>query len=160
MTEHLGYYHRQRGFIGPLLFVVAAVETAALAFLRGQPGMQWLLGGLAALFAALGFCFQWLDVQGDAEALRVRFGPLPLFGARIPYVRITAAEPGRTSWIDGWGIHYLPGRGTTYNIAGFACVRLTVNGATVRIGTDDAEALAAFLRGRLGRAEPGQLQPH
>jgi hypothetical protein len=45
----------------------------------------------------------------------------------------------------------VPGRGWTYNLWGFDCVRLTFkNGRTVRVGTDDPIGLAAFLQPKLG----------
>ena len=62
---------------------------------------------------------------------------------------ISRAEPARIALIDGWGIHYVPGRGWTYNIWGWSCVRLTVNGGTLRIGTDDAESLAQFILAKI-----------
>jgi hypothetical protein len=58
---------------------------------------------------------------------------------------VVEPQPGRHRK-TGWGIHYVPGRGTTYNFWGFACVKLVVKGKGVRIGTDDAVQLAEFLR--------------
>ena len=60
-------------------------------------------------------------------------------------------EIGRTNIIDGWGIHYFPGRGWTYNIWGFDCVKLTLGRKIIRVGTDDAEELAKFIREKIGR---------
>ena len=58
-------------------------------------------------------------------------------------------EVGRSRLIDGWGIHWVPGRGWTYNLWGFRCVQIKHLGRTVRIGTDDPgglhEAIAAAL---------------
>ena len=59
---------------------------------------------------------------------------------------VTSIEPGRTSIIDGWGIHYIPGRGTTYNLWGFGCVKLSLGRKAFRIGSDDVDNLVAFLR--------------
>jgi hypothetical protein len=59
----------------------------------------------------------------------------------------------RSSWIDGWGIHYIPGRGMTYNLWGFDCVEIDMNGRTVRVGTDDPEGLTDFLKGRIAAAD-------
>ena len=59
-------------------------------------------------------------------------------------------EPGRIAIIDGWGIHYIPGRGWTYNLWGFGCVKLTVRGKVVRVGTNDVENLARFLGEKTG----------
>ncbi len=51
--------------------------------------------------------------------------------------------------IDGWGIHYILGRGWTYNLWGFGCVKLTLGKKVIRVGTDDVENLAQFLRGKV-----------
>ena len=63
-----------------------------------------------------------------------------------------AAEPDRSNVIDGWGIHWVPGRGWTYNLWGFDCVRLTLaGGRTIRVGTDDPRSLAQFVQTRIAR---------
>ena len=92
--------------------------------------------------------WQAIRVSGQ-DALAVRFGPLPLFFTRIPYDKIRSVEPGQTTLLDGWGIHYLPGRGTTFNIWGFHCVRIELESRTLRIGTDDVENLTQFLHQRM-----------
>ena len=99
----------------------------------------------------IGLSFMQLTVRDEQDALAVRFGPLPLFFTRIPYDKIRSVEPDRTTLLDGWGIHYLPGRGTTFNIWGFHCVRVELENRTIRIGTDDVENLVAFLRQRISR---------
>jgi len=55
----------------------------------------------------------------------------------------------RTRFIDGWGIHWIPWRGWTYNLWGFRCVRLKHLGRTIRIGTDDPEGLRDYLADRV-----------
>jgi hypothetical protein len=40
----------------------------------------------------------------------------------------------------------------TYNLWGFDCVKLTLGQKIVRVGTDDAENLAKFLRERTGHS--------
>jgi len=132
-----------------LLYPPAVLLLATSWLNRGAPLGALILAGAAALVLALAFCFRRLTVRDEGDWLAVRFGPLPVFRTRIPYAQIASAEPGRSSWIDGWGIHWIPGRGYTYNLWGFACVTLQVQGRTVRIGTDDAENLAAFLKTKL-----------
>ena len=41
-----------------------------------------------------------------------------------------------------------------YNIWGFQCIRIHYGDRVVRIGTDEPEALATFIRGKLERAQP------
>ncbi len=67
---------------------------------------------------------------------------------RIRYTDISGVEVGHTTIIDGWGIHYILGRGWTYNLWGFACVKLTLGRKIICVGSDDAEELARFLRGQ------------
>jgi hypothetical protein len=75
---------------------------------------------------------------------------LPVFRKRIRYLDITLVQPGHISMIDGWGIHYLPGRGWTYSLWGFDCVKLTLGRKVIRMGSDDVENLVEFLRGKVG----------
>ncbi len=37
-----------------------------------------------------------------------------------------AVSAARSNWLDGWGIHYFPGRGIIYNLWGFDCVRVQI----------------------------------
>ena len=93
--------------------------------------------------------FASMTVQDEGEFLAIRYGPLPVFHRRIRYADITSVEPGRSSIIDGWGIHWVPGRGWTYNLWGFQCAMLAVRGGIVRIGSDDVDNLVGFLHGKI-----------
>ncbi len=104
---------------------------------------------IAAIFALCGLLFGSLTIRDEGQWLALRFGPLPLIHKRICYAEITDVEAGRSRILDGWGIHYFPGRGWTYNIWGFGCVKLTLGRKIIRIGSDDAENLAKFLREKL-----------
>ena len=90
--------------------------------------------------------FGSLTISDEGDCLALRFGPLPLLRKTIRYADITGVAIGRTSVVDGWGIHYFPGRGWTYNLWGFACVKLKLGRKIIRVGTDDAEGLAEFLK--------------
>jgi hypothetical protein len=142
------YDHTQRGYFHWLLLVIALVEGTIAWLTRGLPPefVSWLLGGMAVLFFLLGLAFMHLHVYDGGDRLEMRFGPLPLLHGSIRYDAITGVEPGRTSVIDGWGIHWVPGRGWTYNLWGFGCVAVQQGNRTTRVGTDDVEGLAAFLR--------------
>ena len=96
------------------------------------------------------FLIGYLTIRDEDEFLALRFGPLPILRKKIRYADITSIEVGRTSILDGWGIHYVPFRGWTYNIWGFTCVRLTLGRKTVRVGTDDAEELAKMISEKIG----------
>lgn len=144
----MGYEHRQ---YGPLHLILAVPAAAMLVVAAVVPDtalriVMLLAGGVLVLLAA---SFRWLTVRDGNDRLQIEFGPLPLFRRSVMYSEIEGVEPGRSSWIDGWGIHYVPGRGTTWNLWGFGCVLLRLaGGKTLRVGTDDAAGLAAFLQSR------------
>ena len=54
--------------------------------------------------------------------------------------------------LDGWGIHMSPRGGWVWNIWGRDCVVIHLERGALRVGTDDAENLAAFLKQRTGSA--------
>ncbi|NQV28787.1 MAG: hypothetical protein HQ518_30915 [Rhodopirellula sp.] len=140
------YEHTQRSSLHWLLVILAASFAIAARICRDELSLRILLLGVSGLCLLLSACFAQLTVRNDDEWLSVRFGPIPVFGTRILCSRIEAAKVGRSSWIDGWGIHWIPGRGTTFNLWGFDCVELCVAGRVVRIGTDDAKNLLAFIQ--------------
>jgi hypothetical protein len=143
------YEHTQRSPLHLLLMAVAGVFGGQAVVAQPDQPARIVLIGVAAVFVILAACFAELTVRDDDERLVLRYGPLPVFGWKFRWNEIESVEAGRTSWIDGWGIHWIPGRGTTFNLWGFGCVVLRVNGNVVRIGTDDAEALAQFIRSKI-----------
>jgi hypothetical protein len=83
--------------------------------------------------------------------LAIRFGPVPLFHRTVRYADIGSVEVGRTLLLDGWGIHYSVRGGWVWNLWGRTCVVVHFkDGGTLRIGTDDADDLVAYLRSRIG----------
>jgi hypothetical protein len=141
------YEHTQRGrwhYIG------LAIAIIVLAGAWGEPTVFVINACIvAAIFVLGGFMIGSLTVRDEGATLALRFGPLSLLRKRFRYADITAVEQDRTILIGGWGIHYVPGRGWTYNIWGFDCVKLSLGKKIVRIGTDDAPGLAAFLRSKI-----------
>ena len=129
----------------PLVLLLAVVGWLC----RDHPPVMYTQWGAAGLMLVVAFMFRHLTVRDEGDCLAVRFGPLPAFRRLIRYTDITAVEPGRSAFIDGWGVHWIPGRGTTYNLWGFGCVKLTVQGKTLRVGSDDVDNLTDFLRSRL-----------
>lgn len=142
------YDHTQYGYLHWLLLLPAAAVLVAVPMVHTPEARIILVSAFAAtvLTAAM---FTWLRVRDEGEFLVLRYGPLPAFFKRFRLADITAVEIGRSSLIDGWGIHWCPGRGWTYNLWGFRCVKLRVGAQTVRIGTDDPEGLAAMLQSRI-----------
>ena len=145
----MDYTHTQTGYWHYLLFAVAATVLAVAWSLRGDPVLQVAMPCAAGFLVLCGLLMSHLTVEDEGEYLAVRFGPLPLLRKRIAYDQIAQVQRGRSSWLDGWGVHYVPGRGTTYNIWGFDCVKITVGHRTIRIGTDDADNLLTFLQQKM-----------
>lgn len=145
----MNYSHTQRGPISWILLLIGA--TCCVAALANLGDMQIVIpcGIFGAVMLLLALCFGTLTVADEGQSLLVRFGPVSLFRKHVNYEAISEAQPARSSLIDGWGIHYVPGRGWIYNLWGKSCVQLTVNGRTLRIGSDDAENLAAFIQEKL-----------
>lgn len=150
------YIHRQ---IAPLHLLLLADALLLLAggVVVPEPVAALSLTGGGLLLVLLSWTFRWLEVRVTAAAVEVRFGPLPLFGTRVRLADLCRAEPVRTTWLDGWGVHWTPGRGWLYNLWGVAAVQLALrDGRRLRIGTDDPAGLLAALRRHLATA--GQAQ--
>jgi len=142
-TQHAPLY----GLVGGFGVVFAVVGLTPME--EGEAYLSWIFIGTAVFMILLAISFVYLRVEDDPVelGLRVRFGPLPLFGTRIPYEDIESIEVARSSWLDGWGVHWAPGRGWIYNLWGFSCVEIhRSHGPSVRVGTNDAQRLVRFLR--------------
>ncbi len=145
------YHHVQSGWVHWILFGAAAwCGIAALLFAEDAVAV-WVSVGIATLFLGLAACFRHLTVRDETDALCVAFGPLEVAKRRVPYHEIRSVETARSTFIDGWGIHYTLGKGWIWNMAGYDCVRLMLaDGKPLRIGTDEPQELAEFIRGRAG----------
>lgn len=141
------YQHSQHARLGWILALIGAVlaATGALADVR----LLIPLGLTGAILIVVALCFATLTVVDEGESLVVRYGPLPLFRHRVAYASITSARPSRSAFIAGWGIHYIPGRGWTYNLWGRECAELNFKSRTLGLGSDDAANLAAFIQSRI-----------
>ena len=145
----MSYRHTQHGPLGWLLLILA-IGPAALAAVVGVPStVAVVMGVVAGVFVVLAASFGSLTVADQGDRLSIRYGPLQLFGKSVEYSSITHVSIGRSALIDGWGIHYIPGRGWTYNLWGRDCVVIQTASSSLRIGTDDASRLCAFLRSKV-----------
>lgn len=142
------YQHTQFAPLHWILHVVA-VSLFAAAMYVPIGALQATLGVAALVVLIMAFSFRSLTIEGREHGLHVRFGPIPAFRKRIAYADIDSVHMGRTTLVDGWGIHWIPGRGWTWNLWGFECVVLTGRFGALRLGTDDPHGLAAFLQARL-----------
>jgi hypothetical protein len=144
-TQHGGFHY--------LLFTLALGAAIAAWANSDEEPLAWILLAMAGVFAITALMFVSLTVRDEGDYLAVRYGVLPILGTRIRYADILAVEPGRTTLFDGWGVHYVPFRGKTFNLWGFGCAKIELGKRTVRIGSDDVDSLVAFLRGRMAQAQ-------
>lgn len=136
---------------GPWYLLLAAlgVVTMVVNELVGDPVVFNTMLAVMAVVGLVILSFSSLTVSDDGDALLVVFGPIPLWRKRIPYDEMTEVERSRTSLLTGWGIHYSPFSGLTWNVWGFDCVRIHRGDRVFQVGTDDPDGLLRFLQQRL-----------
>jgi len=143
------YHHTQVGRIHWLVAVIGAFEVAIGLLAEAPSYVAVLLLVIGTSFLVLAASFRQLTVREVGDQLELRFGPFPMFRRRIAYAAIQSFEVGRSRWIDGLGVHWIPGRGWTWNLWGFDCVELKTTRGPLRIGTDDPQGLAAHIAERI-----------
>lgn len=136
------YTHTQPGMVVRGALLVGAGVTAGLSTLIPTPPA--ILVGAAVVLVGCAYVFSSLTVQVTDERLRWHFGA-GFFRREIPLAAILSAEPTRTGWLDGWGIHR-GRRGMLYNVSGFQALALTLrDGRRILLGTDEPERLQQAL---------------
>jgi hypothetical protein len=148
------YEHTQRAPLCLLLYVVGGIMLVASFSLLNTPVIPWVMLVAGLSMVGLAASFHHLTVADEGDRLSIRFGPLPLFQRDVMYKDIVGAEPGRTTILDGWGIHMSMRGGWVWNLWGRDCVVLALRNGTLRIGTDQPEELAAFVNEQLSRIRP------
>lgn len=147
------YTHTQKGPWPWVLGIVSVVMlVAGAAGLSQALPVGILLIVVSVIIALLGCCVGTLTVSDGGDELLVRYGPLPAFRFRIPYDSIRELRIAQSRLIDGWGIHYIPGRGWTCNLYGYDCIEFYSGKRLTRIGTDDPNGLYQFLQNRIDPA--------
>ncbi|MHB0960021.1 MAG: hypothetical protein ACYC0X_20215 [Pirellulaceae bacterium] len=148
------YYRTQKAPWFLLLWAFAALFFTIATVTRAEPVLPLILSMSGLLMAVLGFSFQHLTVADEGQWLAIRFGPLPFFKKRIRYEDIREVEVGRTMILDGWGIHMSLRGGWVWNIWGRDCVIIRQHRGVTRVGTDDPQGLAEFLKSRSIESSP------
>jgi hypothetical protein len=128
---------------------IAGVGTLLLMVLPAtrpvELGVRLTVAVAAVAMIVSGLVFSTLTIAIDDERLSWHFG-LGLFSKSVPLSEIVSAEPVRTTWIEGWGIH-LTWRGWLYNVAGHNAVRFVLrSGKSFLLGTDEPAALVQAVR--------------
>ena len=120
------------------------------AWITPESVLQIILACSGGFMMVLSLAFRQLTVSDETDGLLISFGPLPLFRRRVQYSNIESVARGRTTLIEGWGIHLSPGGGWVWNLWGFDCVDVEFKkGRRLRIGTDDPEGLESLLKQRV-----------
>lgn len=144
------YDHVQRGPLHLMLHGTAAGLVVGALASPDEPYVRVALGIAALGTFVMAFAMHHLRIRDEGSGLLVRYGPLPLFRKVIPYESVRSVTRARTTLLDGFGLHYVPFRGWTWNVWGFDSVRVKTDKQTVFLGTDDPEGLLDFLERRTG----------
>jgi len=142
------YSHTQKAPLCLLLYTLAFIFLLLGFFVQDAPPIRWMFPPIGLLMCVLAAAFHHLSVVDQGEELAIRFGPIPLFLKIVAYNEIISVETGRTLLLDGWGIHMSIRGGWVWNLWGQDCVVVHLKKGTLRIGTDEAENLAGFLKGK------------
>lgn len=143
------YRHTQRAPLCLLVYALA-VTLLVLGWLwRHETPILYVFSIAGLMILVLAASFHHLTVENQGDRLSISFGPIPMFRRPVKYEDIKRAEVGRTTILDGWGIHMSLRGGWVWNLWGRDCVVLRLKRGTLRVGTDDAENLVAFLRKRI-----------
>lgn len=145
----MSYSHTQHSHLHYVVLVAAIFLFLIAGMGHAIPSFSFMFLVLGGVALTLSYSFRYLTVSDQGENLQIQFGPLPLFKKQIPYSQITDVAAGQSSIIDGWGVHYVPGRGWTYNLWGFDCAIISMGQKTVRVGSDDVENLVSFLKQKI-----------
>ncbi len=143
MTENAfvaNYRHTQ--YARWVIYLVLGL-VALFVISRPAPPSPFLVVVPIVLIAA--WLFHSLTIEIAEGELRWRFGP-GLIRKSVPLAEIVSAEPVRTNFLSGWGIH-LSRFGWLYNVSGFDAVAITLrSGRRFALGTDEPLQLSARLK--------------
>lgn len=146
MSSESSYKHVQHAPLCLLVYVLAVVFLVLGLAMNTEPPIPRLFPPIGLFMLVLAASFHHLTVEDQGDRLSVSFGPIPLFRRTILHDDIISAEIGRTTILDGWGIHMSLRGGWVWNLWGRDCVVLQLRKGILRIGTDDAANFAAYLK--------------
>lgn len=155
------YWHRQSAPLCLVLYALSGLLLWLGTSLRNDPVVSVVMPLAGIVTLVLAASFHHLTVSDEGEALAVRFGPLPLFRTAIRYDDVRRVEVGRTTLLDGLGIHLSLRGGWVWNLWGRDCVVVYLRkGGVFRIGSDDTLNLAGFIKTRIDEEDnlPGRKE--
>jgi hypothetical protein len=151
MSGKPSYKHTQHAPLCLLLYILAVVFVGLGAVFRNVPPIPWIFPPIGLFVLVLAASFHHLTVEDRLDHLSISFGPIPLFRRTIRYNDLMSAEIGRTTILDGWGIHRSLRGGWVWNLWGRDCVVLKFGKGVLRVGTNDARNLTDFLNQAISR---------
>ncbi len=152
------YRHSQ--FAAVIVFGMLIPLLALLvlpSFLEAFPSIVPV--GLGVLLAAI-VLFYSLNVEIADGALVCSFG-IGLIRKRLLLSDIERVKVVRNPWYVGWGIRWMPGQYSLWNVSGVQAVELLLkDGTHFRIGTDEPEVLARAIESQVGHLTPAVRPPN
>lgn len=142
--EYMQYRHTQFGNV--IIAAVGIVVAAILVHFLVSGSIPLIEAGLAILLLITLFLFASLTVEVNHLSVVCSFGP-GFIRKEIKLSDVIDARPVTNSWLAGWGIRWIPGRYTLWNVSGLQAVELTLtNGKRFRIGTDEPDSLVRAIQ--------------
>ena len=139
------YRHTQIGWV---LLAALAAGAGVVVFATGKTGWSSAASVVMTMLIVVALLFCTLTVMIHDGEIECRYGP-GLIRKHIPLAAVQGARPVRTAWYQGWGIR-LTSDGWLFNVSGLDAVEVELaDGKRIRIGTDEPQALAVAIRGRL-----------
>ncbi len=140
------YRHTQAGYV--MVGLNLAVFLVLVMFMPHKLPRPVLSIALAVLFL-ITLVFGWLTVTIREGRLALRFG-IGVVRKSFSLSEIRSCKPVRNSWAYGWGIRMTP-HGWLYNVSGLDAVEIALDGGkSVRVGTDEPEALSRAIASAAG----------
>ena len=135
------YQHTQ-----PATTILISVGAMCVGFAIGSIFVHTLMFTTVLLVVSM-WIFRSLTIEISDTELKWYFGS-GFLKKSVALDEVVSAEAIRTTFLNGWGIHYTP-RGWLYNVSGYGAVAITLkSGKRFCLGTDEPEKLARELMGR------------
>jgi len=140
--ETISYQHTQYSKV--LFLLLGLPFTVCLLAALTIPSQQYTLLSISAAIGIVAGLFSSLTIRVGDRFLHWRFGP-GVVSKKIALAQIKHFEITRTTWLEGWGIHYTS-RGWLYSVSGFDALLITLkDGKRLMLGSNDVVKLHAAL---------------
>jgi len=141
----------QFGTFTVIIMSVLLIVFAILLVIRGfstEPE-TYMYATLVFIFMVCLLNFYKLTIVINNTTVSFKLG-IGIFGKSYKIADIESCEPVVDSFLNGWGIHKIPG-GWLYNVSGFRAIELIFKDAdrVVRIGTNKGDEITELISGLL-----------